>query len=66
MRNLTKHSNSNNTSFGFNILNDKQRSSICGLFDFLHCSINEDGTSGKVLLRDGELIDFKLSLIGVK
>jgi len=65
-RDLVHHKRSNNSTYGFNLLNDKQKQSISGKFDYLHCAIDEDGTSGKVLLRNGDLKNFKLSLIGIK
>ena len=65
-RELLKHSETNNSTFGFNLLNDKQRFSISERFDFLHCSINEDAKSGRVMLRSGHTFDFTLSLTGVK
>jgi hypothetical protein len=66
MRNLTQHTETENSTYGFNLLNDRQRFSICENFDFLHCSINKDLKGGEVLLRDGEKVSFKLSMIGVK
>lgn len=65
-RELIKHEESENSTYGFNLLNDKQIASITGEFDFLHCSINEDLKGGKVLLRCGESVDFELTMTGVK
>lgn len=66
MRTLLQHTETENSTYGFNLLNDRQRFSICENFDFLHCSINEDLQGGEALLRTGEKVVFKLSMIGVK
>ena len=66
MRTLITHTETNNSTYGFDRLNDKQRFSICGNFDFIHCSINEDLKSGRALERNGKMFDFDLSMVGVK
>ncbi len=65
-RELTQHTETNNSTYGFNLLNDKQRASICGEFDFMHCAIDEDLQGGTVMMFNGETTNFKLSLRGVK
>ena len=63
---LMKHEESENSSYGFNLLNDRQRAAICGQFDFIHSSIDKDLDGGNVLDRNGVLWQFELTPIGIK